>query len=137
MTREIVARGATLAQAFTEAALGVFALAADPAGVAAREVREVRAHGPSLPALLAHLIGECAYLQEIEDFACHTIDLAVFEVDPRPGGEPMRLHAFLHGEPLVSQGQGPAAMISAVSSREISIQPIADGYEIRVLVAAG
>lgn len=137
MTREIVARGATLAQAFSEAALSVFALAVDPAGVAAREVREVRAHGPSLPALLAHLIGECAYLQEIEDFACHTIDLAVFEVDPRPGGEPMRLHAFLHGDSPVSLGQETAAMIAAVSSDEISIQPIADGYEIRVLVAAG
>jgi SHS2 domain-containing protein len=130
VTLEIVARGATLQQAFTEAALGVFALAANPATVAAREVREVRAHGPSLPALLAHLIGECAYLREIEDFACHTIDLAVFEVDPRPGGEPMRLHAFLHGEPLV----GPATLISAVTSREISIQPIADGYEIRVII---
>jgi SHS2 domain-containing protein len=137
MTREIVARGATLQQAFTEAALSVFALVADPAGVTAREVREVRAHGPSLPALLAHLIGEGVYLREIEDFACHTIDLAVFEVDPRPGGEPMRLHAFLHGEPLASHGQGTAAMISAVSSREISIEPIADGYEIRVMVTAG
>jgi len=135
MTHDIVARGATLQEAFTEAVLSVFALAADPAGVAAREVREVRAHGPSLPALLAHWIGECAYLQEIEDFACHTIDLAVFETEPRAGGEPMRLHAFLHGEPLVSEGRRSTPMIQAVSSREISIQPIADGYEIRVMVA--
>ena len=129
MTHEIVARGSTLRQAFIEAVLGVFALAADPAGVAAREVREVRAHGPSLPALLAHWIGECTYLQEIEDFACHTIELAVFETEPRPGGEPMRLHAFLHGEPQVSQGQR-----AAVSAREISIRPIADGYEIRLVI---
>ena len=129
MTHDIVARGATLQEAFTEAVLGVFALAADPAGVAAREVREVRAHGPSLPALLAHWIGECAYLQEIEDFVCHTIDLAVFETEPRAGGEPMRLHAFLHGEPRVSQGQRPAA-----SSRDISIRPIADGYEIHLVM---
>ena len=132
MTHDIVARGATLEEAFTEAVLSVFALAADPAGVVAREVREVRAHGPSLPALLAHWIGECAYLQEIEDFACHTIDLAVFETEPRAGGEPMRLHAFLHGEPRVAQGQRPAAMIKAVSSRAISIHPIADGYEVRL-----
>ena len=129
MTHDVVGRGSTLRQAFIEAVLGVFALAADPAGVAAREVREVRAHGPSLPALLAHWIGECTYLQEIEDFACHTIELAVFETEPRPGGEPMRLHAFLHGEPLVSQGQRPA-----VSSREISIRPIVDGYEIRLVI---
>ena len=134
MTREIVARGSTVRQAFIDAVLGVFALTADPAGVTAREVREVRAHGASLPALLAHWIGECAYLQEIEDFACHTIDLAVFDTEPRPGGEPMRLHAFLHGEPLVAHGQRPAAMIKPVSSREISIRPIADGYEIRLSV---
>jgi len=129
MTHDIVARGATLQEAFTEAVLSVFALAADPAGVAAREVREVRAHGPSLPALLAHWIGECAYLQEIEDFACHTIDLAVFETEPRAGGEPMRLHAFLHGETRVSQGQRLAG-----SSREISIRPVADGYEIHLVM---
>jgi hypothetical protein len=49
----------------------------------------------------------------------------------------MRLHAFLNGDSLASLGQEPAAMISAVSSDGISIQPIADGYEIRVLVAAG
>ena len=134
MTHDIVARGSTLERAFIEAVLAVFALAADPAGVAAREVREVRAHGPSLPALLAHWIGECAYLQEIEDFACHTIDLAVFETEHRPGGEPMRLHAFLHGQPLIAQGHRPAAMIKAVSSREISIRPIAEGYEIRLAV---
>ena len=129
MTHDIVARGATLQEAFTEAVLSVFALAADPAGVAAREVREVRAHGPSLPALLAHWIGECAYLQEIEDFACHTIDLVVFETEFRAGGEPMRLHAFLHGEPRVSQGQRLAG-----SSREISIRPVADGYEIHLVM---
>ena len=134
MTHEVVARGSTLRQAFIDAALGVFALAADPPGVGAREVREVRAHGASLPALLAHWIGECAYLQEIEDFACHAIDLAVFETEPRPGGEPMRLHAFLHGEPVVAHGHTPPTMIKPISLREISIRPIAGGYEIRLAV---
>src|SRR5207253_3966771 len=63
---EVVARGGTLPQAFIEAVLGLFALAVDPAAVDPREAREIRAHGASLEALLAHWIGECCYVREME-----------------------------------------------------------------------
>jgi SHS2 domain-containing protein len=107
--QEIVARGATLREVFIDAALALFALAANPGKVAEREVREIRAHGSSLQALLAHWIGECCYVGEIEGFECRAIEFAVFEVEARPGGEPMRLHALLRGD-VDPEGSGNLAL---------------------------
>ena len=81
MSGEVVARGGTLPQAFIEAVLGLFALAVDPAAVDPREARETRAHGASLEALLAHWIGECCYVHEMEGFVCHRIDFAVNDAE--------------------------------------------------------
>jgi len=136
VSAEIVARGGTLRQAFIQAALAMFALVVDPAAVEPREVREVRAHGMSLEALLVHWIGECGYVHEMEGFVCHTVDLTVFDVEPRVGGEPLRLHGFLHGEEMDPARHRPTATIKAVSSRVVSIRAIADGYEIRMTVEA-
>lgn len=129
---EVVARAETLREAFIEAVRGLFALAVDPDVVDACEVREVRAHGASLEALLAHWIGECSYVHEIEGFVCHSIELAVFDVESRVGGEPLRLHAYLHGEELDPARHRPARTIEAVSARDITIHPVGDGYEIRL-----
>ena len=126
---EIVASAGTLREAFVQAGLAVFAIATDPAGVEPREVREVRAHGASLEALLAGWVGECCYVHEIEGFVCHAIDLDAFEVEPRAGGEPLRLHAFLHGE------EADAARhrsISIAPSGLPSIRSTGNGYELRL-----
>ena len=133
MTHEIVARGTTLPEAFAEAALGVSALTVDPAALRDCEVREVRAHGASLEALLVHWIEECRYVQEIEGFGCRAIDFAVFDIEPKPGGEPMRVHARLRGEADVVDAQA-GARLATVSTRDILIRRIAEGYEIRLVV---
>jgi SHS2 domain-containing protein len=130
---EILARGATLRQAFAEAALGIFALTVDPAALRECEVREVRAHGASLEALLVHWIGECRYVQEIEGFGCHAIDFVVFDVEPQAGGEPLRLHALLRGE-VDAEGAQPGTALAPVSTSDIAIRLMAEGYEIRVVV---
>jgi SHS2 domain-containing protein len=126
---EIVANAGSLRQGFVQAGLAVFAMATDPTLVEPLEVREVRAHGASLEALLAGWIAECCYVHEIEGFVCHAIDLDVFEVEPRAGGEPLRLHAFLHGEET-----DPARhrSISIAPSGLASIRPTSGGYELRL-----
>lgn len=129
-----MARGGTLRQAFIQAALAMFALVVDPQTVEPREVREVRAHGVSLEALLVHWIGECGYVHEMEGFVCHTIDFTVFDVERRVGGEPLRLHGFVHGEEMDPARHRPTATIKGVSPRAVSIRAIADGYEIRLTV---
>jgi SHS2 domain-containing protein len=128
-----VARGATIEQAFMEAALAVFAAAAGPADVQAREVREIRAHGPTLQRLLVHWIGECFYVYEVEGFVGRAVEFAVFDAGTGAGGEPMRLHAFLRGAILPETAAG-AGVIRAISAVDDAIRRHADGYEIRLVV---
>ena len=59
--------------------------------------REVRAHGRSLDDLLAAWIGECLYVHEIEGWVPERIEFASFVTATAPGGEALRLHAFVHG----------------------------------------
>ena len=129
-----MARGTTLRQTFAEAVALLLALAADPATVESREVREVRAHGASPEALLAHWIGECCYVLDVEGFLCRSIDLAVFDIEPKTGAEPLRLHAFLHGEPIDPARHHPAEAITPLVPGDISIVPIEGAYEIRLTV---
>ena len=134
MSREIVARGRSLGEAFVGTVLNLFSFAVDPATVEPREVRETRAHGGSPEALLAHWIGECVYVHEVEGFVCHTIDLAVFDPDPQVSGEPLRLYAFLRGEEMDPARHRSRGTVALVSPGNITISPIADGYEIRLTV---
>jgi len=90
--------GSTLPEAFTRLALGLFAAAVDPATVEETEIREVRAHGGGVSALLQAWLQECLYVHEVEGFACRTIEFAVFDATPGAGGETVRLHAILRGE---------------------------------------
>ena len=104
MTSAIRVRAATMPLAFAQAALAIGAEAFDPDAIEEREVREVRAHGPTPEALFAHWINECLYVHEVEGFAWRRIDFAVFDAESRAGAEPMRLHSFLHGESLEPGG---------------------------------
>jgi SHS2 domain-containing protein len=97
---ELLVTGSTLPEAFTRLALGLFAAAVDPATVEETEIREVRAHGGGVSALLQAWLQECLYVHEVEGFACRTIEFAVFDATPGAGGETVRLHAILRGEDI-------------------------------------
>jgi len=97
---ELHATGATLSEAFVRIALDLFATAVDPATVEDTEVREVRAHGGGVPALLHAWLQECLYVHEVEGFACRAIEFVVFDAAPGTGGETVRLHAILKGEEI-------------------------------------
>lgn len=132
MSDEVVARGATLQQAFVKAVLALFSRWVDLAHVTPREIREVRAHGDSPEALLAHWIAECSYVHEVEGFVFLQIDLALFDVAPRAGAEPMRLYAFLHGETVDSPNQPTDHAIKRVKAADVAIRADTEGYEIRL-----
>jgi SHS2 domain-containing protein len=134
VSAEVLVRGGTIEQAFIEAVLGLFSRVVNPAVVEPREVREVRAHGDSPEALLAHWIDECSYVHEVEGFVCRAVDLVLFDVHPGTGGEPMRLYAFIHGEPLDPVRHQPGRMRKPASPADITIHPMADGYEIRLML---
>ena len=74
---QLVIEAPTLPDAFARIALSLFAAAVDPASVDEAEVREVRAHGAGVPALLRRWLEECLYVHEVEGFACRAIEFAV------------------------------------------------------------
>src|SRR5437899_11420278 len=67
--------GPTRAEAFAQAALGVFALIVSPDEVDEREHREVRAQADSPETLLVNWINECLYVHAIELFLAHLLTL--------------------------------------------------------------
>ena len=131
----LLARGPSLRDVFARAALGMFALMAGPPGEE-REVREVRAHADSLERLLVTWLGECLYVHDVEGFAAGRVEFAALDTEPRAGGEPFRLHGFLHGEeidPPDPTAQTDRVVVRSVSPRA-SLETVVGGLEGRVVL---
>ena len=128
----LLARGPSLPDVFARAALGMFALMADPP-VEEREVREVRAHADSLEGLLVNWLGECLYVHDVEGFGAGRVEFAALDAEPRAGGEPFRLHGFLHGEEIDPAAQAGRVVVRSVSSRA-SLETVAGELEARVVL---
>jgi SHS2 domain-containing protein len=129
---EVKGRGASIPAAFAQAALGVLDLVAGRPLPGGRERREVRAHGPSLDELLAVWIGECLYVHEIEGWAADRIEFSAFTAAATAGGEPLRLHAFVHG------GEVPPGRPTAKTAmvRRASLEQDPSGFVAVVLLEA-
>jgi SHS2 domain-containing protein len=134
VTTPIRVRAATLPLAFAQAALAIGARAFDPEAIEEREVREVRAHGPTPEALFAHWINECLYVHEVEGFAWRRIDFAVFDAEARAGAEPMRLHSFLHGEAIEPGGPLSRGAMSSISAGSVSLLALGEALELSIAI---
>jgi SHS2 domain-containing protein len=128
---QLLVEASTLPDAFARIALSLFAAAVDPASVDEGEVREVRAHGVGIPALLRRWLEECLYVHEVEGFACRAIEFAVFDAAPAAGGEPVRLHAFLRGEPVEAPRHRVLALIRGIGPDGLAVEPLPDGFRLR------
>lgn len=128
---DLAVEAPTLRDAFTRIALSLFAAAVDPASVDETEVREVRAHGAGVAALLRRWLEECLYVHEVEGFACRSIELVVFEAMPTAGGEPLRLHAFLRGEPVEPARHQVRESIRGIGSDGLAVETLPDGFRVR------
>lgn len=128
----VTERGPTLADAFARTALAVLAHAVDPGAVEERDRREVRAHGTTAEALLAHWLNECLYVLEVEAFACSRVELAVFDVARGTGAEPMRLHAYLHGEEIDPARHPIRTALESIPLDAVAVRSTDSGYEIDV-----
>ena len=128
---DLVVEAPTLPDAFTRIALALFAAAVEPASVDETDVREVRAHGAGVSALLRRWLEECLYVHEVEGFACRSIQLAVFQAAPTAGGEPLRLHAFLRGEPVEPARHEVRGLIRGIGSDGLSVETLPEGFRVR------
>src|SRR5262245_40760041 len=118
--------GTTIAEAFAEAAQGVFAMIVDPARVDAPESREVRAQGASVEALLLTWINECLYVYEIEGFVAGRV-----HVDTCAGGV---VHGTLFGEELDGSRHRPSAAIKGAIPEGIDVAAGDSGFSVRVML---
>jgi SHS2 domain-containing protein len=128
---ELTAEARTLPDAFARIGLSLFAAAVDPLSVDEAEVREVRAHGAAVPALLRRWLEECLYVHEVEGFACRSIEFVVFDAAPTAGGEPLRLHAFLRGEPVEPVRHQVRGLIRGIGSDGLAVEPHPTGFRLR------
>jgi SHS2 domain-containing protein len=110
--------------AFAQAALGTLALVVDPAEVAARDRREVRAQGDTDEALLVNWINECLYVHEIEGFVARMV-----EVDAFGGG---MIHGVIAGEEFDRERHRPGTIVKAATFHGVRVER--DGDAVRVSV---
>jgi protein archease len=118
--------GATRAEAFAQATLGVFALIVKPEEVAVRERREVRAQGYSPERLLATWINECLYVHEIEGFVVHRV-----EVD---SCTETVVHGALHGEELDAGRHRLGRIVKAATLPRLAVAETEGRHQVSVIV---
>src|SRR5437667_12668195 len=120
--------GPTRAEAFAQAALGVFALIVSPAEVDGREHREVRAQAGSPETLLVNWINECLYVHEIEGFVAHRITV-LRESDTVA-------HGVVHGEEFDTRRPRAGTGLKTATLHEASVLQREGRHEVSVSVDA-
>lgn len=118
--------GPTPADAFAQAALGVFALIVDPAEVAPRERRDVRAQGETEEALLVNWLNECLYVHEIEGFVVSRADIDVFASGV--------VHGVLVGEEFDQGRHRPGTIVKAATLHGVRVSRTPGRVEVAVVL---
>ncbi len=122
----IIAYGATLAEAFANAAEGMYALIVDLEGVAEREMREVALEGESLEALLVDWLLELVFLTETEGLVFRRFEVAELSES--------RLRARAWGERFdPERHHSQNVMVKAVTQYLLEIARENGGYRVQVL----
>jgi SHS2 domain-containing protein len=122
----VAAWGASRAEAYAQAALGVFALIVRPEEVTGTEVREVRAQGDSAETLLVGWVNECLYLHDIEGFVVCRIDVTVVEE--------WVIHGMLHGEPVDPRRHPLGTVVKAATLHGVSVSEGEGLHRVRLIV---
>jgi tRNA nucleotidyltransferase (CCA-adding enzyme) len=118
--------GPTRADAFAQAALGVFALVASTADVEPREARQVRAQADGPETLLVAWIDECLYVHEIEAFVVHHVEVTACSDTV--------VHGVLHGEPLDVSRHRLGTVVKAATMHGVAVEAGGDRHEARIIV---
>jgi len=122
----VIARGATLAEAFANAAEGMYSLVLELEGVREREEREVALEGESLESLLADWLQELVFLTETEGLVFRR-----FAVDELSEAG---LRARAWGERFdPERHRSHNVMVKAVTQHLLEIAPEDGGYRVQVL----
>ncbi len=120
----VIARGATLEEAFANAAAGMYALMVDLSGVQERETREVAVEGDEPERLLVNWLLELLFLTDVENLVFRRFDVTI---------EDGRLRGRAYGEPLDPERHTLGSAVKAVTRHGLEIAREDGGYRVRVL----
>lgn len=120
----IVAHGRTLAEAFANAAQGMYALMTNVEGVRVAESRDVAVSAPDLPNLLTQWLLELLFLTETEGMLFCRFDVNI---------QGNQLQGRAHGEHLDPARHELGGDIKGVTRHLLAIEPEDSGYRVRVL----
>jgi len=118
--------GATLAEAFAQAARGVLALTIAPDEIQERERREVRAQGDSPESLLVSWINECLYVHEVEGFAVGRVEVTMLT-----GAV---VHGLLHGETIDPRRHRLGTVVKAATYHRVGLSEAPGRAEVTLIV---
>jgi SHS2 domain-containing protein len=120
------AEGATMAEAFANAAIGMYSIMVHLDRVSERVQRPVRVEAENAEGLLTAWLLELLFITEVEGLVFRRFD--VQEASPR------HLAAVAHGEPLDPQRHPKGAVVKAVTRHALEVGPIEGGYRVRVIL---
>ena len=120
----IEARGATLEEAFSNAARGMFSVIVDGSDIDAREKREIALEETDDDEqLLVDWLSELLYIHDVEGLVFDRFDITIDD----------GLHATAWGEPYSRETHGYGSEIKAVTYHMLAIKRTKKGVEIKVL----
>jgi SHS2 domain-containing protein len=120
------AEGATLAEAFANAATGMYSIMVHLDRVSEQVQRPVRVEAEDAEGLLTAWLLELLFITEVEGLVFRRFD--VQEASPR------HLAAVAYGEPLDPQRHPKGAVVKAVTRHALEVGPIEGGYRVRVIL---
>jgi SHS2 domain-containing protein len=120
------AEGSTLAEAFANAATGMYSIMVHLDRVSERVQRPVKVAAEDAEGLLTAWLLELLFITEVEGLVFRRFD--VQEASPR------RLAAVAHGEPLDTERHPKGAVVKAVTRHGLEAGPVEGGYRVRVIL---
>lgn len=117
-------RAATLPALFAEAARALYAVALEPAPIAARESLAVELESDDLPSLLVDFLAELLYLLDAGHFVAERAEVRMTGT--------AALHAILHGEARDPARHPWRLIVKAVTYHRLEVQQVADEWQATV-----
>ncbi len=122
----MIARGATLGEAFANAAKGMFALMVDLERVTERQERRVEVTADDAEGLLVNWLAELLFISEVDGLVFRRFDV-------EEAGQ-TRLAARAFGEALDLESHNPQLMIKAVTRHMLEVAHDDTGWRVRVVL---
>ena len=124
------AYGATMEEAFENAALAMFNVMVNTSNLEAEEQREIEITSPDFKMLLADWLSELLYLFEVDG-----IVFCEFKIDRiEKTGEEFSLTGKARGEPIDLSRHRFDTQVKAVTLHELEVQQKDDGFWVQVVV---